>query len=214
MLTCYGHTSRLPAGDLTYAAFRIAAMANLEDLRLLHVFHDDIPEEELTPFLDVVPILAPIDRLIQISLLGETWAKQRRREFVEADLLDAALVYAACVNATETFRHSLDVAKLDIEQGPRRVRLRLTQNTAERFFPLFESFWDDEDFLMIEAWQDLPPRESQALKDQMQVPDEPLYDALGRGRLSPTLRADLRGLLTPSEINECFEFARIRRIAV
>ena len=46
-------------------------------------------------FIAAVPLLAPIDPIVQLDLLGEVWARQRVREPIEATLLDAAVVRAA-----------------------------------------------------------------------------------------------------------------------
>ena len=43
-----------------------------------------------------------------------------------------------------------------------------------------------------------------ALKSILRIPDEqPIYDALSRGRLSPNLHENLTGLLTSQEIGTC-----------
>jgi hypothetical protein len=45
MLTCYGHSSRLPQGDLAYLAFRVVLQETLCDIEL----HLDLEEEPDRP---------------------------------------------------------------------------------------------------------------------------------------------------------------------
>ena len=68
---------------------------------------------------------------------------------------------------------------------------------------MFEEFWDDQDFLLIDEWQDLPPDHARQIKELMRLPDEviePMYDALQRWRVSPEVGARLEGLMTEAEI--------------
>jgi len=70
---------------------------------------------------------------------------------------------------------------------------------------MFEAFWDDQDFLLIEEFQDLPPDHARQLKDMLRLPDEtiePMYAALERWNVSPNVATNLVGLLTDAEIVE------------
>jgi hypothetical protein len=97
MLTCYGHQVRLPHNDLAYLAFRLAVQETLSDIELFR----DLEEEPDYPtgYLSEVPFLEQVPLQVQVDLLAETWNRHQQPELVEASLLDAAIVYAACQTA-------------------------------------------------------------------------------------------------------------------
>lgn len=203
MLTCYNHTVRLPNNDLTYLAFRLAVQETLSDLELSH----DL-DEELDPpagFLTLVPFLEQVPIPVQIDLLAATWAQHRQPRLIHASLLDAAVLYAVCTTAS---RIATDLPELVIpflRAGPRNPSPRAIRKAMGQMDDLFEEFWDDHDFLMISDLQDLHPDQAEILKLQLGLSAEyiqPLYDALGRGRVSGDVSANLQGLLTDEEIKE------------
>ena len=97
MLTCYGHEIRLPNDDLAYLAFRLAVQETLSDIEL----YRDLEEEPDYPagYLSEVPFLEHVPLQVQVDLLAETWNRHQQTELIEASLLDAAIVYAACQTA-------------------------------------------------------------------------------------------------------------------
>ena len=209
MLTCYNHTVRLPNNDLSYLAFRLAVQETLSDLELSH----DL-DEELDPpagFLTVVPFLEQVPIPVQIDLLAATWAQQRQPRLIQASLLDAAVLYAVCTKAS---RFATDLPELVIpflRAGPRNPSPRAIRKALGQVDDLFEEFWDDHDFLMISDLQDLHPDQAGQLKLQLGLSDEylqPLYDALGRGRVSGDVSANLQGLLTDEETKEATSLLR------
>lgn len=210
MLTCYGHTCHLPRGYLTYAAFRTAAVATLDELE----WFEDGAESELylgegCGFLSQVPLLESIDPIIQLDLLGEVWARQHPREPVEATLLDAAVVYAACQETEDLLRDEARLVRLYLRDGPKSVRIKFNVDTAERFEGLFDSFWDDLDFLTLGEWLDLPGDRAEFLKRHMRMADDaPLFQALERGTVSEAFGQNLHGLLTTSEIEKALALGR------
>jgi hypothetical protein len=210
MLTCYGHSCRLPRGDLTYVAFRVAAIATLDDAQTIAELEQfEAPEEQAAGFMTAVPLLASIDPIVQIDLLADVWTRQRPRECIEATLFDAAVVYAVCQTTERLFRGDLSLVKLFLREGPRSVRAKLDTDTAERFEPLFDQFWDDLDFLTLSDWQDLPSQDAEALKRWLRMADDtPLFRALERGVVSDQFRQNLRGLLTEDETDEALDVGR------
>lgn len=201
MLTCYGHRVRLPQSDLAYLAFRLALRDTLSDIET----HLDL-EEEPDPavgYLTEVPFLEQVPLQVQVDLLADAWARHRKPELHEASLLDAAVVFAACVTAGRVIDDMPDVAVAMLRDGPQQVSARIIHRGSYRLEEMFEVFWDDQDFLMINEWQDLPPDHAQYLKEMMRLPDEaiePMYEALRRWRVSPELAANLEGLATEAEI--------------
>ena len=210
MLTCYGHTCRLPRGDLTYVAFRTAALATLDDLDWVS---DDL-EAVLnagTPigFLSAVPLLANLDPIVQLDLLGDVWSRQRPRRHIEATLLDAAVVYAACETIRNLLSRHAARVQMYLREAPRSVRAKVDIYAAEKFEALFERFWDDLDFLTLSEWQDLPSAHSGFLKRYMNMADDsPLFDALKQGTVSKAFRKNLHGVLTDDEVDEALAFGR------
>jgi hypothetical protein len=203
MLTCYGDTVRLPQNDLAYVAFRLALQGNLTDIEL----YRDLEEEPdfTVGYLSEVPFLEQVPLPVQVDLLADTWARHRQPDLVEASLLDAAVVYAACETAGRLIHDMPEVAVSWLLGGPRKISARIIKRAPERLEELFEAFWDDEDFLLIENFQDLPPDHSRMLKEMLRLPDEaiePMYAALERWNVSPGVAANLIGLLTDAEIAE------------
>jgi len=209
MLTCYNHTIRLPNNDLTYLAFRLAVQETLSDLELSH----DL-DEELDPpagFLTVVPFLEQVPIPVQIDLLAATWAQQSQPRLIRASLLDAAVLYAVCTTASRFATDSPELVIPFLKAGPRNPSPRAIRKALRKVDDLFEEFWDDQDFLMISDFQDVPPDQARQLKLQLGLSDEylqPLYDALGRGRVSGDVSVNLQGLLTDEEIQDAVTLLR------
>ncbi len=203
MLTCYGHSVCLPQDDLAYLAFRLALQETLSDIEL----HLDLDEEPDPPvgYLTEVPFLEQVPLPVQADLLADAWARHHQPELTEASLLDAAVVYAACVTAGRVINDMPDVAVVMLRDGPRKVDPKIIRRASIRLDEMFEQFWDDRDFLLIDEWQDLPPDHAQHVKQLLRLPDEvlePMYEALRRWRVSPDVAANLEGLLTDAEIRE------------
>ena len=137
-------------------------------------------------------------------------------DLIEASLLDAAILYAACKTAGRIIHDMPEVAVAWLRGGPRKVPPRIIKRAPQRLEELFEAFWDDQDFLLIEEFQDLPPDHARQLKDMLRLPDEviePMYAALERWNVSPKVAANLVGLLTDAEIAEAMPLleAGVRR---
>ena len=109
-----------------------------------------------------------------------------------------------------------EVAVAWLQGGPRKVPPRIIKRAPQRLEELFEAFWDDEDFLLIEEFQDLPPDHARQIKDMLRLPDEaiePMYAALERWNVSANVAANLAGLMTDAEIREAMPLleAGVRR---
>ncbi len=210
MLTCYGHSIRLPQSDLAYLAFRLAVQETLSDIEL----HLDLEEEPDPPsgYLTEVPFLEQVPLPVQVDLLAETWDRHRSSDFVEASLLDAAVLYAACLTVARVINDEPEVAAIMLRDGPRDTDARMLKRASVRLEDMFERFWDDRDFLLLEEWQDLPPDHARQIKELIRLPDEvirPMYEALERWRVSPDVGARLEGLMTAAEIAEALPLLRL-----
>jgi len=84
--------------------------------------------------------------------------------------------------------------------APRRLLqnvARIIKRAPQRLEVLFEDFWDDQDFLLIEEFQDLPPDRARQLKEILRLPDEviePMDAALEQWNRSPNFATNLVGL--------------------
>ena len=209
MLTCYEHHARLPQNSLVYLAFRLALKETLAETEL----YSSLEEEPSPPtgYLAEVPFLEQVHLPVQVDLLANAWARHRKPDLIEASLLDVAVVYAACETAGRVINDMPDVASAWIEGGPRKVRAGILKRMSRRLDAMFDRFWDDRDFLLIQDFQDLPPDRARQLKDSLRLPDEamePMYEALGRWYVSPDVTANLEGLLTGDEIQDALPFLR------
>ena len=67
-----------------------------------------------------------------ITGLGEVWARRRVREPIEATLLDATAVYAACDAASHVSSGQIETIQLYLREGSRRVRVKTRSLTLPR----------------------------------------------------------------------------------
>ncbi|MCY2987450.1 MAG: hypothetical protein NTY19_06240 [Planctomycetota bacterium] len=201
MLICYGGRFRFPQSVLAYAAFRLAACDTLAAIES----HADLGEDAETSlgYLAEVPFLEQCPLLVQLDLLADVWNRHRRRQPFHASLLDAAVVYAACHTAARLSEYDPKWAAAGLKSGPRKANPRIVRGAAARLTAVFDDFWDDYDFLLLEDMQDLAPDLADAIKLQLGLTEdcvEPLYEALGRAYPSSELAANLDGLLSTDEI--------------
>ena len=136
MLTCYGDTVRLPQNDLAYVAFRLALQETLTDIELCR----DLEEEPdfTAGYLSEVPFLEQVPLPVQVDLLADTWARHRQPDLIEASLLDAAVVYAACETAGRIIHDMPEVAAAWLQGGPRKVPPRIIKRASHRLEDLFD----------------------------------------------------------------------------
>ena len=203
MLTRDGHNVRLPQNDLAYLAFRLALQETLADIESYLHLEEDEDTEPPVGYLTEVPFLEQVPLRVQVDLLADTWSRHRRPALSEASLLDAAVIYTACVTARRVIKDMPDVATAWGQNGPVAVPGKITRGTARRLARMFDHFWDDRDFLLIDDLLDLPPDRSSQIKERLGLPDAvlaPMYEALGRWNVSRDLAERLEGLLTEAEI--------------
>ena len=175
MLICYHNQLRLPQNDLVYMAFLFALHETVAEIELLSDFDDD--EEDMPAgFLLEVPFLHPVPLQVQVELLGETWSRHRSSTRFEATLLDAAIVYAAIMVATRIVNDEPELAAGWLADDRRKLNPRILHRAPQRLEELFDRWWDDRDFLMLEEFHDLPPEHAEFVKAQMRIPDEMIHD--------------------------------------
>jgi len=69
-------------------------------------------------FLCHVPILEGVPLDIQIDLLADVWLRQHQRKLIEANLLDAAIVYAVCEEAIRLMKDEPSRPAICVGDGP------------------------------------------------------------------------------------------------
>jgi hypothetical protein len=80
-------------------ATRVGVLRNrIVFVELCHEFKEEEPDFT-AGYLSEVPFLEQVPLPVEVDLLADTWARHRKPDFVEASLLDAAIVYSACETA-------------------------------------------------------------------------------------------------------------------
>jgi len=203
MLICYHNSAPLPRSDLVYLAFYLALTETLTDIETTYEFaeEDDCPCGFLLP----VPFLRSVPLAVQAELMGNTWSLHSATKKHVADLLDAAIVYAAFETAARIISDEPELAVDLLKLGPRSLNPRIVQRAPERLEALFERWWDDQDFLWIDDLADVPPDQARQAREFLRVPEEmvqPMFEALGRGRASFGAAEKLAGLIKPGETTD------------
>ena len=201
MLIAYHNRRLLPRNDLVYAAF----LLSLQETAHCIESGLEVDEEEDKPdgFLVQIPFLQPIPLQVQVDLLAETWTRHCSDDSIDASLLDAAIVYAAYMTAARMLHDAPAVAATWLESGPRKVDPRVLHESPEPWEDLFDQWWDDRDFLMVNEFPDMPPEKAQYVRWLLRLPEEmirTMFDALERGRPSPQVGERLDGLLSIDQI--------------
>lgn len=190
----------LPQDELTYAAFRLAAIDTLMQIEMAQHSPDGA---DPIGFLDAVPVLAEVAPVVQVDLLADAWHRHRSAESHKASLLDAAVVYAVCETAARLVQEIPELVGSHLASGPTPCHLTIDQALPERFQSLFESFWGDIDFMTLEYFGDIAPDKARRIKKVMGISNsqvKKLESALARAHASPEILTRLQGLLTEEEL--------------
>ena len=191
----------LSNNTLSYLAFRIACLDTLERIVLARQFGPEAAEG--FGYLTEVPFLRSVPPQVQLDLLSETWQKHMRREQLEADLVDEAVLFAACESAARVAEQEPQQLLTLGVSGPRRIALTSKETLPNQLRQVHLSLPNEGDFLLISQFEDLPPFEAMALKAEFGLEPrkcEPMCEALGRWHVTPGFAGRLSGLLTDREI--------------
>ena len=121
--------TRLPHTVLGYVAFRAAFHETLDRL----AEHDAAcgnPHDRFG-FLCEVPFLRCVPPHVQLDLLAETWSRHAAHDPYEANVLDEAVLYAACETAGRLCAEEPDVVEEYLAGGPIDVTLGVDGVLAE-----------------------------------------------------------------------------------
>ena len=193
--------TRLPHTVLGYVAFRVAFHETLDRLAEHDAAGGD-PHDRLG-FLCEVPFLRCVPPHVQLDLLAETWSRHAAHAPLEANLVDEAVLYAACETAGRLCAEEPETVADYLAGGPIDVTLGVDGVLAEELRQLHLTLDGEGDFLTISQFEDYPPQDGRKLKRNLGVdPDklEPLFDVLGRWHISEDFLGNLSGLLTGTEV--------------
>ncbi|MEM9702902.1 MAG: hypothetical protein AAF907_10725, partial [Planctomycetota bacterium] len=150
--------TKLPHTVLCYVAFRAAFHDTLERIAV-HDRHDGDPHARFG-FLTEVPFLRCVPAHIQLDLLAATWSRHAAHDPHEADLVDEAVLYAACETAGRLCAEEPATVARYLAGGPIDVTLAVDGLLADELRALHLGLAGEGDFLTISQFEDCPPAES------------------------------------------------------
>ncbi len=193
---------RLPQSLLSYVAFRVALRRTWNAIvageRPAHFFRD--PEQP--GYLAEVPFLRETSPAVQLEVLARTWRRHIQTDVVHADLLDEAVLYAACEFTAACAEHDPLTVTSCLRDGPLDLTVPVDTNLASDLRQLYLQLSNDGDFLLVGQFLDMPPEESAEWKRKLGVAPEaiePFFDVLSRWRARPETLDQLQGLITMPE---------------
>lgn len=211
-MICAGkdHSIRLPQSDLVYTAFRLCFFDVACELDLQREpwteSPDDDPDDVMGFLAWKVPFFRAVPPVIQLDLLAALWHKHHSNKLHEVYLAEAAVLYAILRDAGRIAVEIWDGKVADMmKRGPRTVAGVVQDDVEDQLAELFERFWDDEDFLLIEVSQDGVPFQQTGGGDFLGIPSEwidEMYEILTRAKPRPEMMDDLKGLLSDAEREE------------
>ena len=192
---------RLPHTVLGYVAFRVAFLETLSAIAV-HDRASGDPHDRFG-FLCEVPFLRCVPPHVQLDLLADTWSRHAAHAAHEANVLDEAVLYAACESAGRLCGDDPIGTSDLLIGGPIDVTLAVDGLLADELRGLHLRLPGEGDFLTISQFEDDPPEDAREAKRRVGLdPDrlDPLFAALGRWNLSEDFLGNLTGLLTGPEI--------------
>jgi hypothetical protein len=194
----------VPQSLLSYVAFRVA----LRDTCELYSEQRGLPAAELVyrepvGYLTEVPILREVASQVQIDLLARTWARHVSRKTFAGDILDEAVLYAACETTARLAESSPQRVVRALSGGPLDLAVPVDHLLASEVRGLYLNLSNEGDFLLASQFLDMAPETADHWKRQLGLAPErldPLYDALGRWQMSREWTRQLQGLFTEEEI--------------
>ncbi len=205
-------TDILPQNSLSYLAFRLAC---LETLTLME-FSRQVPAHTVDPFgyLTEVPFLREVAPQVQIALLADTWTKHRSKRKFRANLVDEAVVFAACETSARIIDQLPELVPAFLEGGPCDIEAAVDQVLSAELRGLHLQLANEGDFLLVSQLQDLPPEEASEFKQQFKLNDhylQPLFDVLGQWHVPPEVPRRLTGLLEADELGEYLPLLKLAK---
>ena len=194
-------TDNLPQNLLSYLAFRLAAVETVK----LHEYaqHPQTHLREPYGFLTEVPFFREVPAQVQLSALAETWAKHISERTFQANLVDEAVLYAACETAARIAEYVPELIRSFTEEGPLDAGIVADHFLVSELRNLHLNLSNEGDFLLVTQFQDLPPEERDRCHREYHLGEsylEPMFDLLGQWHPEPDMLTNLSGLFTDAEI--------------
>jgi hypothetical protein len=194
MLVRPGYDGRtFPENDLSYLAFVTTAYRNLH--RLQQSFEPielGLERDEPHGFLDEVPILSHLPVSIQIDLLAAVWARHYSQRFYRANLLDGAVIFAACREVIDALADDPSLVRMYLSDATRDLDVRLDRWTLNHLKTLYERWWRSFEPGRVRSSLDLERYSSRLVT--------PLEEARDQVEVSLNVARNLKGLVTPADI--------------
>lgn len=196
----------LNKSQLTYIAFRVAALHTFERLQLAQS-GSSIQLDDLG-YLSELPVLRETAAQVQLELLADTWKKGCDARLYPPTVLDECVLHSAFQRSVRCLLSEPEVVKGFIAEGPRPfpdsdiVWLPVRLRTLHLTLPLPAS---------VNAAQTAEIVESGRSGGYNEVPVGPtprdqLFEVLGRWRVNRNLAWGFQDLLTTTEILEITRF--------
>ena len=147
--------TKLPHTVLCYVAFRAAFHETLEQIAV-HDAHGGDPHARFG-FLTEVPFLRCVPAHIQLDLLAETWSRHAAHDPHEADLVDEAVLYAACETGGRLCAEEPATVARYLSGGPIDVTLSVDGLLADELRGLHLNLAGEGDFLTVSQFRGPPP---------------------------------------------------------
>ncbi|HET6423499.1 MAG TPA: hypothetical protein VFG20_07430 [Planctomycetaceae bacterium] len=193
---------RLPQSLLSYVAFRVALKRTWNALAVPERVTRFYRDPDQPGYLAEVPFLRETSPAVQLEVLARTWKRHMQPDVVQADLLDEAVLYAACESTAACIELHPRTVTGSLHDGPLDLAVPVDVNLASDLRHLYLQMANDGDFLLVGQFLDMPPDDALDWKRKLGVAPESLelfFDVLSRWRARPEMLADLQGLITDAE---------------
>lgn len=205
---------QLPQNFLSYIAFRTAFLDTME--RIVWTLQFDTLDDDRFGYLAEVPFLRSVPPHVQLDLLATAWWKHTSETSYPADLVDEAIVYAACELSAKIAEEDPSLLKRYLQKGPMPVNIVIDQHLAAELRDLHLKLSNEGDFLLIGQFSDLPPEDARRLKEKFQFSPqraESMFEVLSRWHIAPNFQSRAELLLTREEAKHSFEAMQTKMTA-
>jgi hypothetical protein len=188
MLVAPGRDKTFPDDKYTYVAFLVAAR-EVDQFFL----KPEVPRDHRSNgFCRFVPLMWGVLPEVQLDLIGEVWVRHRAERVHEASLLDAAILYAICRAAAENISQSRYWVRHWVELCPLDLIISLSRRTQERLLRRYARWWPGFDPSQLQS--------RELLEGYTAAQAGPVYAALKRKKVQPTIATNLQEFFRPWEI--------------
>lgn len=196
---------QLPQSLLSYVAFRVDLRRTWDAMSAAPRTAIFSAEPERTGYLAEVPFLRETSLAVQLDVLARTWRRHMQPEIIRADLLDEAVLYAACEATAHCAEHEPQHVHRALLGGPMDLMIPVDLALAGDLRQLYLQLPTEGDFLLVGQFLDMPPDEAVEWKQKLGVTETQLtqfFNVLSQWRARPETLPRLQGLITDRERTE------------